>query len=149
MGLRDNKTFLSVDQAVTAQAVSTYSQNKGTPKAGINTSATPLFLHALVKTTLTDGGSNAGTNIDLVDATTEDLGTNLAVVKAAVLSFAQGAVAGTHKSDFIPGEAYPSLQQYWGVRFTPVTANLTGGTFDVWHSEQRELIQTMPASFTV
>lgn len=147
MPRRDAATFLSEAQAVTAQAVSTNSLKKGYAKAPINTAAKPLFLHSIVTTTLTDGGSNTSTDVDVVDSTAANLGSNLVVVKAAVLSFAQAAAAGTHKVAMFPVDA--SAQIYWGVRYTPNGANLTGGAFTTWVSNQRELQNNAPPAFTV
>ena len=148
MPRRDAKTFLSENQAVTAQAVSTNSISKGIAQAQINTAAHPLFCFVNVTATLTDGGSNAGVQIDLVDDSAANLTTTVAVVQANFMPLIpQGQVAPKKFGAMVP--TAPSTQLYWGIRYTPVTANLTGGTFTAWTSNQRELATYAPPSYVI
>jgi hypothetical protein len=149
MPRRDAKTFLSENQAVTAQAVSTNSISKGIAQAQINTAAKPLFCFVEVVTTLTDGGTNAGTNVDLIDAASSDLvTTSQTVLQAAFMPIIpQATVAGTKFGAMIP--TVPSTHLYWGIRYSPVTANLTGGAFTAWVSNQRELANYAPPSYLI
>lgn len=148
MPRRDAKTFLSENQAVTAQAVSTNSIGKGIKEAQINTSMKPLFLFVEVTVALTDGGTNAGTQIDLIDDSDPGLATTVAVLQANFMPLIpQTAAALTKYGAMIP--VVPSKQLYWGIRYTPVTANLTGGKFTAWCSNQRELAIYAPPSYVI
>lgn len=147
MPRRDARTFLSEAQAITAQAVSTNSIGKGSAQAQINTAMHPLFLHSIVTTAFTDGGSNTSTDVDLVDADDAALSVNLTVLKTSVLQFAQTAAVGVKKSAMVP--TVTSSRLYWGVRYTPNGANLTGGAVTTWATNQRELQAYAPPSFAV
>ena len=148
MPRRDAKTFLSENQAVTAQAVSTNSIGKGIKEAQINTSAKPLFLFVEVVTTLTDGGANTGVQIDLIDDSDPGLATTKAVLQANFFpAIAQGTVAPKKFGAMIP--TVPSLQLYWGIQYTPTGASLTGGKFTAWCSNQRELAIFAPPSYVI
>lgn len=133
-------------QAVTAQANATNYYDKGTAKAPWDVSAKPMFLHGIVTTALTDGGSNTSTDVDYCDDD-NTAGSSVAVLKTSIIQFAQAAAVGVHKTGVIP----PGLttQRYIFFRFTPNGANLTGGAFTLWVSSQREFRFNAPAAFTV
>lgn len=120
----DAQLLFSDAQAVTAAAGSTNTIDLSQVR-DIGTGR-DLYVVCLVDTTLTDGGSNTGTDIVLQgDSTT----TFTPDGTQTLFSFADGAVAGTVKyAKLDPGSA--ALQyQYIRLLFDPQGADLTGGAF--------------------
>ena len=127
--LLDSQLQFSAAQAVTAAAGSTNTIDTNVAGGRDLGTGEPLYIVASVITTLTDGGSNAGTVVALEgDSTTTftpDGTENL-------FTFAQAAVAGTIKiARLQPGSA-PLAYRYLRLKFTPTTADLTGGTISAW-----------------
>lgn len=119
----------SAAQAVTSAAGSTNTYDSGLAGGRDLGTGEPLYVVVVVKTALTDGGSNAGTVVALEgDSTTTftpDGTRNL-------FTFAQAAAAGTVKyAQLQPGGA-PESYRYMRLKYTPTTADLTGGTFDAY-----------------
>lgn len=143
---RDAQTYVSEAQAVTAAAFSTNWIDKGALAAQFQTAAKPLIAHTIVTTALTDGGSNTGTDVFLAQAD-DGSGTNAATVGNAMYTFAAAAAVGTHKKAMVPIDTLS--KEAVGVKYVPNGANLTGGAFTTWFTNQRELTTLQAASFTV
>lgn len=123
----DAQLQFSDAQAVTAAAGSTNTIDLGAVR-DIGTGQ-DLYIVVSVATTLTDGGSNTGTSVALEgDSTT----TFTPDATQTLFSFPQAAEAGTVRyAKLDPGSA-PLQYRYIRLYYTPSGANLTGGAFDAF-----------------
>lgn len=123
----DANLLFSDAQAVTAAAASTsYLDTSVVRDIG---TGHDLYLVVQVQTTLTDGGANTGTDVYLYgDSTTTFTpdGSNL------MFSFDQAAAAGTVKIAKLDPKMDALQYRYVEVYYDPQGANLTGGKFDAF-----------------
>lgn len=127
--LLDKQNQFSDAQAVTAAAGSTHTIDTGVSGGRDLGTGEPLYIVCSVITVLTDGGSNTGTTVALEGDSTTSFTPDGTV---DLFTFAQAAAAGTTKiARLNPGSA-PLAYQYLRLKYTPAGANLTGGTFSAW-----------------
>lgn len=150
--IRDQQNMLSTDQAITVDAISEHVIDL-IPNGGPNTTVdigagNDLYLHILVKTTLTDADGTPTLTVTLESDSTANLAT-AATVHATVASAVTEAtlVAGywIAKGFPIPAGTY---QRYLGVRYTTNVADFDGGTVDAWISENRQDTRTYESNVT-
>lgn len=123
----DAQLQFSSAQAVTAAANSTNSidlsevRNIGEGK--------PLYITTAVTTALTDGGSNAGTQVILYGGATA--GSTTALQDLYVIPQAAAVGSGPFFAQIYPAftAALPADFEFIMLNYAPVTANLTGGAF--------------------
>lgn len=132
MSQRDKLDLCAADQAVTAAAASASSHQK--PDANLDFGAgRPIYAHVRVKTALTDGGSNTGTDVYIRHATNAALSSS-AVDGQLIGSLVQAAAAGARLDAQVNPGTFVG-KEYVGFYFDPQGANLTGGTIDAWFDE--------------
>lgn len=123
----DGQLLFSDAQAVTAAAGSTNTIDLGAVR-DIGTGE-DLYIVVSVQTTLADGGSNTGTTVALEGDSTDTFSPD---GTADLFTFAQAAAAGTVKiAKLSPGSA-PLQYRYIRLKYTPAGADLTGGKFDAF-----------------
>lgn len=125
----DKLLQFSAAQAVTSAAASTNYLDLGVAGGRDIGTGQDLYVVVVVKTALTDGGSNTGTNVILYgDSSTSFTPDG----QFTLFSFAQAAAAGTVKyAKLSPGSA-PLQYRYIELYYDPQGASLTGGTFDAY-----------------
>jgi hypothetical protein len=140
----DAQLQFSDAQAVTAAAGSTNTIDLGAVR-DIGTGE-DLYIVVSVQTTLTDGGSNTGTTVALEgDSTT----TFTPDGTQDLFSFDQAAAAGTVKIAKLDPGAAPLQYQYIRLKYTPSGANLTGGAFDAFLTNNIERYVKYADGFTI
>lgn len=122
----DAQLQFSSAQAVTAAAGSTNTIDQGLAGGRDLGTGEALYIVVAVVTTLTDAGSNAGTVVALEGDSTTTITPD---ATRDLFTFAQAAAAGTMKFARLAPGGGPELLQYLRLKYTPTTANLTGGAF--------------------
>lgn len=120
-----------VGTAYTSAAVSEFSLNldAANKELGIN----KLILHILVKTDF--DGLAGGLNLQLIDATAENLITDQRVLSEIPDISMADMAAGKHYMIPVPPR---KLQQWLGMKFEPVAGDSTVGNIIAWFDEQAE-----------
>jgi hypothetical protein len=151
--LIDRQNMFSTDQAITADAISENVINLG-PLGGATANTIrdigageTLYLHVLVKTTLTDADGTPTLVVTLESDDVADLSTTPTVHWTSATITEAAAVAGywIAKGVAIPSGAF---QQYVGLRYTTTTADFDGGTVDAWLSNNRYDDRTYESGYT-
>jgi len=128
--LLDALTSFSIDQAVTATAISDVIDIKqGTDNDTRDIGAgDPLYLLISTGDVVTDSGSDATLTVTLETSVNADLTSSDVVFSTDTLAFAAFSVAGTR----LIAVKLPSFQykEFVGVRYTIASGPLTAGTFN-------------------
>lgn len=127
--ITDLENQFSASQAVTAAAGSTNTYDQGVAGGNALGTGENLYVVCAVITALTDGGSNAGTVVALEGDSTTSFTPDGTV---DLFTFAQAAAAGTIKIKRLSPDDAPLAYRYLRLKYTPTTANLTGGAFSAW-----------------
>lgn len=141
----DAELQFSDAQAVTSAAGSTNTIDLKLASRDIGT-GTDLYIVVAVVTTLTDAGSNAGTVVALEGDSTTTFSPD---ATRDLFTFAQGATAGTVKYARLQPGGGPEQYQYIRLKYTPTTANLTGGAFDAYLTTNIQKWQTFADNITI
>lgn len=143
----DAQLQFSSAQAITAAANSTNSidlseiRNVGEGK--------PLFITTAVTTALTDGGSNAGTQVILYGASTAN-GTT-ALQDLYIIPQAAAVGSGPFFAQIYPAftALLPGDFEFLTLNYAPVTANLTGGAFTSYIVTDIQGFQAYKRGYTI
>ncbi len=120
----DAQLQFSAAQAVTSAAGSTNTIDTSVVRnLGVGQD---LYIVVVNPTILADGGSNAGTVVALEGDSTTTITPDATV---DLFTFAQAAPAGTVKIAKLSPSMAPLAYRYLRLKYTPTTADLTGGTF--------------------
>lgn len=123
---QDALTTFSLAQAVTSAAGSTDYYNQGVSGGNDLGTGEELYVVVVVTTALTDAGSNAGTVVALEGDSSTTFSPD---ATRDLFTFPQAAAAGTVKYARLQPGGGPEGYQYLRLKYTPTTANLTGGAF--------------------
>lgn len=150
--IMDAQLQFSSAQAVTAAAGSTNVIDLAPLTGGTGTNlgrdigtGQVLYIVVSVNTTLTDAGANTGTTVTI--ETDDNSGFASPTTAQTIGTFAQAAVAG---SRFVAKlQPIQIDERYVRLKYTPLTANLTGGKFDAFITEDAQLFKTYASGFSV
>lgn len=143
---QDSALTLSLAQAVTSAAGSTDYYDQGVAGGRDLGTGEPLYVVVVVATALTDGGTNAGTVValegDSSTSFTPDGTRNL-------FTFAQAEAAGVVKYARLQPGGAPEAFRYLRLKFTPTTADLTGGTFTAFITSDIQKYVSYAKGYTI
>jgi hypothetical protein len=123
----DGELAFSEEQAVTAAAGSTNTIDTGVAR-DLGTGS-ELYIVVMVTTALTDGGSNTGTAVALEGDSTTTITPD---ATRDLFTFAKDAPAGTVKIARLQPGGGPEGYRYLRLKYTPAGADLTGGKFSAF-----------------
>ena len=141
----DAQNQFSDAQAVIAAAVSTNSIDLGLVAQNIGVGEV-LYLVVNVATALTNGGGGTGVDVILVDDDNAALTSPADLLTIGQLS--STAAAGT-RLVYKLGPDVIGTQRYYGVRYNPTGANLTGGTIDAFIVHDIDAWTAYPDAITI
>ena len=141
----DAQNQFSDAQAVTIAAVSTNSIDLGLVGQNIGVGEV-LYLIVNVATALTNGGGGTGVNVYLIDDDNAALSSPADLILVGQLS--STAAAGTRLVYKLSPDVI-GTQRYYGVRYDPTGANLTGGTIDAFIVHDIDAWTAYPDAITI
>lgn len=142
--LLDKQNLFADKQAVTAQAISTNVMDLG--KAGLNIGVgEPIYLNALVTTTLDDSGDDSTLTVELVTDDNESMSSPTVIQTLG--TFAANAAAGTKMSCAIPSSNL--YERYIAVRFTPTGGSLSAGNVSAFLSKDQDATKAYADNRTI